>query len=87
MVRIMNNLFTYVSALKEESPGLCIVEKVLLDNSFEDEGILITSTELTVKFENGVTLKQQIEFEGNDNPTDMVCSECWISYEIILVLI
>jgi len=43
---------------------------------------LIENSELVVTFIDGVTVKQSIELEDNINASDMICAECWISYEV-----
>ena len=78
----MNNLFTYISAMKEEPDCLSIVEKVLNKQTSEDDGILMENSELFVKFNNGVTVRKLTERELSGHITDAVCEECWISYEV-----
>lgn len=80
----MNNLFTYVSAIKSELPNELIVEKILSEESYEDNGVLTENSELIVTFKNGVTVKQSVELDSNIKVSDMTCAECWISYQVIL---
>lgn len=79
----MNNLFTYISAMKNESPSDLIAEKALSEQSFEEDGVLTESSELIVIFTNGVSVKQSVEFEHDEAVSDTVCTECWISYEVV----
>lgn len=79
----MNNLFTYVSAIKSELPNKLIVKKNLSAESYEENGILTENSELIVTFKNGVTIKQSVEFDSNIKVSDMTCAECWISYQVI----
>lgn len=79
----MNNLFTYISAMKDESPSGLIAEKVLSEQSFEEDGVLTESSELIVTFTNGVSVKQSVEFEHGEVTSGTVCTECWISYEVV----
>lgn len=79
----MNNLFTYVSAIKSESLSELIVGKSLSEESYEEDGILTVNSELVVTFENGVTIKQSVEFDSNIKVSNMTCAECWISYQVI----
>jgi len=79
----MNNLFSYVSALKESDPLLPITAQRTADNSYTDDGVEISSSEVITEFANGVTLKQQIEFDSSEQPYKQVCAECWISYEVL----
>ncbi|MEZ8045957.1 MULTISPECIES: hypothetical protein [Vibrio] len=78
----MNNLFTYISAMKEEPEGLSVVEKVLNKRTFDEDGILMENSELFVKFNNGVAVRKLTERELSGRTTDAVCEECWISYEV-----
>ncbi|MCC4820548.1 hypothetical protein LMH81_28945, partial [Vibrio lentus] len=78
----MNNLFTYISAMKEEPDGLSIVEKTLNKQTFEEDCILMENSDLFVKFNNGVAVRKLTERELSVNMTDAVCEECWISYEV-----
>ncbi|MGF1725352.1 hypothetical protein [Photobacterium nomapromontoriensis] len=79
----MNNLFTYISAMKEEPDGLSIVEKVLNKQSVEENGTLMENSELLVKFDNGVAVRKRTERELSGYITESVCEECWISYDVI----
>ncbi|WP_350225420.1 hypothetical protein [Vibrio parahaemolyticus] len=78
----MNNLFTYISAMKGEPGGLSIVEKVLNKQTSEEDGILTENSELFVKFNNGVAVRKLTERELSVHITESVCEECWISYEV-----
>ena len=47
----MNNLFAYVSAMKDEAPSGLIAEKALSEKSFEEDGILTESSEFWISYE------------------------------------
>jgi len=79
----MNNLFTYILALKESISGLTIIEQVSNENNIEEDGVLIEKNEVIVKFDNGVTLRKQIEYDHIGTMSDEVCSEYWIDYDVI----
>ncbi|MEZ8410788.1 hypothetical protein VHE8714_03402 [Vibrio splendidus] len=79
---VMNNLFTYISAMKNEPDGLSIVEKVINKQTSEEDGILMENSDLFVKFNNGVAIKKLTERELSGHVTGAVCEECWISYEV-----
>jgi hypothetical protein len=68
--------------MKEEPDGLSIVEKVLSKRTSEEDGILMESSELFVKFNNGVAVRKLTEHELSGHITDTVCEECWISYKV-----
>ena len=79
----MNNLFTYISALKFGSTQCNIVSEELHDHSYHDEGIFIDSKERIVQFSNGVLLKEQVEFDSEQTCDESLCPECWIWYQIL----
>lgn len=78
----MNNLFTYVAAIKGEAVGLELISQESVDNSYEDQSIAVDCKESLFHFSNGVTIRyctESEEFEANE----LICPECWISYEVI----
>ena len=79
----MNNLFTYVSVINSTSDNEFIVERNVVEELVEDDGMVIHYSEQIVKFKNGVTIKQSMDKEvGASNP-EVVCEECFINYEVI----
>ncbi|MGR5146870.1 hypothetical protein ACQKP8_10040 [Photobacterium alginatilyticum] len=78
----MNNLFSYVAAIKGEAVGLELVSQESADKSYIDQDINVDCKESLFHFSNGVIIKhcsESEEFEANA----LVCPECWISYEVI----
>ncbi|WP_232472014.1 hypothetical protein [Vibrio gazogenes] len=80
---MMNHLFTYVLAMKENIAGLSVVERTQCNRCVEDDGHCIENSEFVVKFENGVTLRKQTEIDQIEQVNDEICSECWITYEVL----
>ncbi|SHE69086.1 hypothetical protein [Vibrio gazogenes] len=80
---MMNNLFTYVLAMKENIAGLSVLEETRHDNRVEDDGHIIENSELVVRFENGVILRKQTEVDQTEPVNDEICAECWITYEVL----
>ncbi|OMH36145.1 hypothetical protein [Motiliproteus sp. MSK22-1] len=78
----MNNLFTYIEAIKSNNEKLRIIDKVEKDLSYCDQGMTVNSTEVLFYFSNGVTLKYCVEFDETLQLSE-VCPECWISYEVM----
>ncbi|MEJ2765266.1 hypothetical protein VV869_15000 [Photobacterium sp. MCCC 1A19761] len=82
----MNNLSTYVSALKGKETKVAIVEHQFTQHQCEEGGVTIDSVEHIVTFSNGVTLAMRQEFDHPDTFSEGVpegiCAECWITYEI-----
>lgn len=83
MDNLLNSLFNYVLALEENVAGLSIIETVSDNSCVEDDGVVIEINELVVTFENGVMLKKQTERDHIAQINDEVCSECWITYEVL----
>ena len=61
----MNNLFTYVSAMKEELDGLSIIERAHTQQTTEEDGILTENSELLVTFNNGVGVRVVLKVSDN----------------------
>ncbi|RBW65640.1 hypothetical protein DS893_08350 [Vibrionales bacterium C3R12] len=78
----MNNLFTYIAAIKGEMTGLKLVSHESIDKSYEDQGISVDCVESLFHFSNGVIIKHCTESELFET-TEQTCPECWISYEVI----
>lgn len=78
----MNHLFTYIEAIGSSDGKVCVIDREVTDNSYEDQGVTVRSVEARYSFSNGVILKHCIEFDEAPLLSD-VCSECWISYEVI----
>ncbi len=79
----MNNLFTYVSAIKFGSEKYSIEHQELHDRSYYDEDMYIDSKEKVVHFSNGVVLKEHVEFDSEQSNDLDICPECWITYQVI----
>ncbi|MGF1878243.1 hypothetical protein L4D77_23495 [Photobacterium frigidiphilum] len=78
----MNDLYTYIAAVKGELTDLELVSHESVDTSYKDQGIEVDCRESLFTFSNGVIIKHCIEselFEANEQ----ACPECWISYEVI----
>ncbi|QMV16455.1 hypothetical protein [Vibrio spartinae] len=80
---MMNHLFTYVLAMKKNIVGLSVVEKTQYDSCVEDDDDFIESSEFVVRFDNGVILRKQTEVDQIAPVNDEICSECWITYEVL----
>lgn len=78
----MNNLYRYIAAIKEESNSLTIVSQESQDKSYLDQGVNVQCSESFYHFSNGVTVKYCIESE-DCLVNELVCPECWISYEVV----
>jgi len=79
----MNNLSTYVSAIKNGSRDGFIVSSDYVDLSYQDEEISVECSECYFHFSNGAVIKQTLEQDMDESPADVVCAECWISYQVV----
>lgn len=79
----MNNLFTYVSLINNTADNKFIVERNVIEELVEDDGIIINYSEQIVKFKNGVTIKHSMEKEIVASNPEVICEECFINYEVI----
>lgn len=79
----MNNLFAYVSMMKSHSENESIVERNVVEELLEDDGIVTQYSEQIVKFRNDVTIKQSIEKDVGSSNTEVVCEETFINYEVL----
>ncbi|CAM3156446.1 hypothetical protein [Moritella viscosa] len=78
----MNQLFTYIEAINGVDEKVRIVNKVITNNAYNDQGVTVTNFEALLSFSNGVILKHSIESDELP-PSSEVCPEYWISYEVI----
>lgn len=77
----MNNLFTYIKAIHGHETNALIANEHMRKNSYTDDGVEINEMETTYYYDNGVVIRYKIE---RDNvPTEQLCEECWISYEVL----
>lgn len=77
----MNNLFTYIKAIHGQETNALIAKEHMRNNSYTDGGIEINEMETTYYFDNEVVICYKIE---QDNvPSEQLCEECWISYEVL----
>lgn len=84
----MNTLFTYIKAIhnqESEDAIVNIVNKESKSDAYVDVGIdgdiEVSEYEATYHYDNGVMIRHKIE---RDNaPSELLCEECWISYEVL----
>lgn len=77
----LEHLANYVSAIL----GVSSSRIAYLENSNQetwfDQGFTVTAEEKTYAFDDGALIKRLAE---QDNfPSDAVCAECWIGYEVV----
>jgi len=77
----MNTLFTYIKAIHGQETKASIVNEQAKTNSYHDGDIEVNEKETTYYYDNGVVIRYKIE---RDNaPSELLCEECWISYEVV----
>ncbi|HIF9235821.1 TPA: hypothetical protein ACX6QH_002179 [Photobacterium damselae] len=76
-------LYNYIAAIKghnlEQRIASTDIEKYVVN----DDGVLVETLIKTVKFEDGVVVQLEEEFEQVHFQEEGVCPECWISYEVL----
>ena len=78
----MNQLITYIKAIHQRPAPTTITRQQHERYSEQDEsGTLIRHQQTTYWFANGVVISRQTE--QDDAPSEQVCAECWISYQVI----
>lgn len=78
----MDQLVTYLEVIHGVGVRVSIVNTLVTDNSYTDQGIFVNSVETAFTFANGVIVKQVVEFDDVP-PSSQICPECWIRYEVI----
>lgn len=77
----MHSLITYINSIHKQTTPVSIIDKSTKTNSYIDDEIEVNETETTYYFDNGVMIRHKTE---QDNaPSDQLCEECWISYEVV----
>lgn len=79
----MNNLFTYVSAINNLSERGFVVERNIVEDLVEDDGIITRYSEQIIKFRNEVIIKQCVEKDVGYSSSGVCCDECFINYEVL----
>ena len=79
----MNNLFTYVSTINNLDAREFVVDRKMVEESVENDGIITNYSEQIVKFRNGVIIKQCVEKDCNFSHPEVVCEECFINYKVL----
>ncbi|BAJ01938.1 hypothetical protein [Shewanella violacea] len=77
----MNSLFTYIKAIKDQKAKVSIVIKHAKTSRYTDGDIEVSEKETRYHYDNGVVI--QCKIERDNSPSEGVCEECWISYEVI----
>ncbi len=83
----MDNLFTYIAAIKGHSSDVVIATQETHSHQYIDDGVEVNEEQTSYVFNNGVVLQYRSEKDSlNGTPehtADNVCEECWISYQIV----
>ncbi|NBF11889.1 hypothetical protein [Pseudomonas sp. Fl4BN1] len=77
----LDHLANYVSAILGLSSSRIGSLEKSNQETWLDQGFTVTAEEKTYAFDDGALIKRLAE---QDNfPSDAVCAECWISYEVV----
>ncbi|WP_019616947.1 hypothetical protein [Psychromonas ossibalaenae] len=77
----MNILFTYIKAIHLQESSVAIINKVTKTNCYTDDEIEVNEKETIYHFDNGVVICYKTETDNA--PCELLCEECWISYEVL----
>lgn len=78
----MNNLYTYIAAIKGEKTKVTLKSAESFEQSYTDNDVVVNCKESVFHFTNGVVLKYCNESDLLDDDAQ-ICPECWISYEVM----
>lgn len=77
----MHTLFSYIKAIHNQPTSVKIIDESIKTYNYTDDDIEICEQEKTYYFHNGVIIRYLSE---QDNaPSELLCAECWISYEVL----
>ena len=77
----MQSLSTYVAAIRRKASQPAISHSSTEKSSWDDQGFVVSKEVTNYHFANGVVIRHSVE---QDNfPSEVVCAECWITYEVI----
>ncbi len=84
----MDELSTYIRAIHQRNPSLTVRSQDTAKNSYQDGDIEVNKVETLFTFDNGVVLCYSVErddasLDSSNGVNQLVCEECWISYEVI----
>jgi hypothetical protein len=82
-MRMEESLSAYVAAIHRQASPHAICEQSVETSSWQDQGFEVRKEVCRYCFDNGVVILRTVE---QDNfPSDAVCAECWITYEVLSV--
>ncbi|MEZ8096166.1 hypothetical protein L4D00_15210 [Photobacterium swingsii] len=83
----MDNLFTYIAAIKGHSSDVVITNQATHSHQYIDDGVEVNEEQTSYVFNNGVVIQYHSEKDSIDgiagHAADNVCEECWISYQVL----
>lgn len=77
----MDHLVNYVSAILGETSPRTVQLESSNQETWLDQGFTVIAEQKIYAFDDGALVKRLME---QDNfPSEAVCAECWISYEVL----
>lgn len=76
----MDKLSTYVAVIHGQAGPLQILRQSTERTAWQDQGVEVTREVTDYRFDNGVEIRRTVE--QDDFPCELVCAECWITYEV-----
>lgn len=81
MLDAMENLYTYAAAILRRQGLAKIISQTTEESTWQDQGFEVRKQSTTYGFDNGVVIRRTVE--QDDLPSEAVCAECWITYEVL----
>lgn len=75
------SLASYVKAIHAFPDGQGVILESEERTSWSDQGFEVVRDARIFRFENGARIARIIE--QDDFPSELICAECWISYEVL----
>ena len=76
------SLITYIKAIHHQQTSVSISGRESYTRHYTDGEAEITTIEEVFRFNNGVVIRYAIEQDNVPSGPEVMCEECWISYEV-----
>jgi hypothetical protein len=77
----MQSLFEYAAAIHHQPSRMQIVRHRSEQSSWKDQDVTVRHHATTYEFADGVLIRRSVELD--ECPSEAVCAECWITYEVL----
>ena len=77
----MKHLAAYAATILNQAGTAQILEYTVEESRWQDQGFAVWQQITTYVFDDGAIIRRTVE--QDDFPSDAVCAECWIRYEVL----